>query len=408
MHYHKFIYPLLLVLLSFSAQSQTLETYIATATSNNSEVLAKEKAFEAALQRIPQAKSLADPTLSAGVFVSPVETRVGPQRARVSLSQAFPWFGTLRAQGNAAALEAEAAHKALLLARQTVAYQVAAAYYPLYEWQVQLTLEEDNISQLKQFKEIATAKYENGNGTLSDVLRVDIELEESVTKRDILLEQKTALFTRFNRLLHRADSSEVSLPDTLALPPLPSASVDAAHPALEAIRLQEQAAQARESVAQKAGMPRLGVGVDYVITGQRTDVAAGMADNGKDAWMPHVSVSLPLFRKKYEAAAKEARLSGEMYAQQHEALNNTFHSELENTRFELKKQHQLFGLYQRQISETKRILELEQAAYRNSGEEFEELIRLQLTLLAYRQKQISALTALYTQQARLHYYAAKY
>ena len=112
--------------------AQNLEEYFQIAAENNPGLEAKYKAFEAALERIPQANSLQDPTFSFGYFISPVETRVGPQRARFSLTQMFPWFGTLKASGDVATLNAEAQYQVFLDARHKLYYQVAAAYYPLY------------------------------------------------------------------------------------------------------------------------------------------------------------------------------------------------------------------------------------------------------------------------------------
>ena len=42
-------------------------------------------------------------------MIVPVETRVGPQQRVFSLSQSFPWFGTLGLKESAAAARAEAA-----------------------------------------------------------------------------------------------------------------------------------------------------------------------------------------------------------------------------------------------------------------------------------------------------------
>ena len=88
--------------------TQTLEDYFQIATENNPSLQAQYKDFEAALQKVSQVSSLPDPTFSFGYFISPVETRVGPQRAKFSLSQMFPWFGTLEAQSDAASLMADA------------------------------------------------------------------------------------------------------------------------------------------------------------------------------------------------------------------------------------------------------------------------------------------------------------
>ena len=118
---------------SILANAQSLDEYFKIAAENNPGLQAKYKSFEAAMERVAQVSSLPDPNLSFGYFISPVETRVGPQRARFSLTQMFPWFGTLKAQEDVATLMAEAKYQEFLDARNKLLYQVAAAYYPLYE-----------------------------------------------------------------------------------------------------------------------------------------------------------------------------------------------------------------------------------------------------------------------------------
>ena len=94
--------------------SKTPENYLRIAAEKNPGMQGMYKEYEIALQKAAQVNSLPDPTLSFGYFISPVETRVGPQKAKFSLTQMFPLFGTLKAQGDAAALMAEAKFKAFL------------------------------------------------------------------------------------------------------------------------------------------------------------------------------------------------------------------------------------------------------------------------------------------------------
>ena len=47
------------------------------------------------------------------------------------------------------------------------------------------------------------------------------------------------------------------------------------------------------------GLPMIGVGLDYSIISKR-DVP-GLEMNGQDAIMPMLSVTFPIFRKKYNA-----------------------------------------------------------------------------------------------------------
>jgi outer membrane protein, heavy metal efflux system len=106
---------ILMAMLLYSSMgfAQTLDDYFKIAAENNPGLQAVYKEYEAALQKVPQVSTLPDPVFSFGYFISPVETRVGPQQAKFSLTQMFPWFGTLKAQGDAAALMAEAKYQGL-------------------------------------------------------------------------------------------------------------------------------------------------------------------------------------------------------------------------------------------------------------------------------------------------------
>ena len=287
------------------AQDLTLEDYLAIAAENNPGLQAQYKAFEAALEKIPQAKGLPDPTLSFGYFISPVETRVGPQRARFSLSQMFPWFGTLKASGDVAALKAEAQYQAFLDQKNQLFYQVSASYYPLYELDRWLTLERENAEILESYKTIATTKFENAEGTLVNVLRVDLMLKDATTNIEILEEKQQPLVTTFNKLLNQEEFAPIERPDTLVVmeeaPEVSKDSLFTQNPVLEELEFKIKASEAQEVLAEKQGLPKLGIGLDYVMVGQREDLTPGMSiqDDGQDALMPMVSLSIPLYRGKY-------------------------------------------------------------------------------------------------------------
>ena len=106
---YKFIMGLLFLLISslLSAQ-QELESYLQMAAENNPGLKAKFNSYMAALEVAPQVKALPDPTIAFGYFISPVQTRVGPQQFKISASQMFPWFGTLEAKENVAVQQAKA------------------------------------------------------------------------------------------------------------------------------------------------------------------------------------------------------------------------------------------------------------------------------------------------------------
>jgi len=389
----------------FSGFSQSLEDYFRIGAEQNPGLISKYKAFEAAMQRVDQVNSLADPNLTLGYFVSPVETRVGPQRMRFSLSQAFPWFGTLGAQENVAKLTAEAKYQEFLDARNNLYFQISAAYFPMVELKKTIELEQRNLDVLKKYKEISTIKFENGTGTMVDVLRTELILEDAETNLKLLLEKEIPLRARFNNLLNEPAMKEVTIQENLDLNPVPrnyrKDSLTYSNPRLEALDLQMKASEANQLAIKKQGLPKLGVGVDYVIIDERTDMV--MSDNGKDVLMPMVTMSIPIFRGKYKAAQKEAGLMKEAFALQKDDLENQLTGNYERIAFELRTQAEFLQKYDRQIQLTTQSLELLMRAYSNSGNDYEEVLRMQQELLKYEKQKIEALIKYQISKAELDY-----
>ncbi len=389
--------------------SQSLEDYYKIAAENNPGLQAAFKEYEAALEKVPQVSTLADPTFSFGYFISPVETRVGPQLARFSLIQMFPWFGTLKAQGDAATLTAEARFQNFLDVRNNLFLQVASAYYPLYELNDLMRIEQENISILESYKTISTQKFSNGTGTMVDVLRVDIMLKDAQTNLDILRDKEKSLRTTFNKLLNRPENEMVQISDSLEVEILSDNyrkdSLIASNPKLKALDLKFQASQAAEHAAQKQGLPKLGVGLDYVMVGKRNDMV--VADNGKDILMPMVSVSIPIFRRKYNASVREAQLMQESYTYQKQEAENTLVSEYEMVWFQVRQQLQLLSLYEQQMATSQQSLNLLLTSYGNSGKEFDEVLRMQQQLLKYQKMRATALTQYHIAVEKINYLTSK-
>ena len=394
---------------SILANAQSLDEYFKIAAENNPGLQAKYKSFEAAMERVAQVSSLPDPNLSFGYFISPVETRVGPQRARFSLTQMFPWFGTLKAQEDVATLMAEAKYQEFLDVRNKLFYQVAAAYYPLYELKRLVEIENENISILTSYKDIASVKFQNGKGAMVDVLRVDIMLKDAATNLSILEQKKKPLETRFNTLLNRQEDETIIVQDSLYVENLPLTyrrdSLLTSNPLLDELDLKIKASEAQELAATKQGMPKIGVGLDYVIVGQRTDMS--VLDNGQDVLMPMVTMSLPIFRGKYKAAQKEAQLMQESYALQKEDAVNRLTSTYEMIWFEIQKQLDQIILYEEQIITSQQSLNLLFTAYGNSGKDFEEVLRMQQQILKYQKMKATALSDYNIAIAELDYITAK-
>ncbi len=136
----------------------TLGSYLAHALEQSPEVRAAFSQWKADVHRIARARRLPEPTLSFGYFIRSVETRVGPQRARVGLQQAFPWPTKLSAGADSAAAEAQVAEKKFQSRALAVRRVVTDAYYHLWMIRETRKIHEDHLIVLRGLAETTRAR----------------------------------------------------------------------------------------------------------------------------------------------------------------------------------------------------------------------------------------------------------
>lgn len=401
---------LLLVFLGsgIPASAQQLEEYLKIAADNNPEIKASYARFEAALQRSPQVSGLPDPTLTIGAFGRMMQSDMGAEEAKISLMQMFPWFGTRGAMKEASNLMAEARFQEYLDLRDQVFLKVKTAYAELFLVSRTAALQKENLEILKAYKELALSGLRSGNAPMVNVVKIDIELDAAATEVEILEERLLPLKANFNLLLGLPAGEEVVVQDTLELSlseePALAEGFDE-HPRMQMIQKEKEAYEKQQEVAQKQGMPQLGLGLDYTINSK---TPSGMDDmNGQDAYMPMLSVSLPIFRKKYKAARKEAEFLEEAAEHQQRLQMNELASDYEMARYELSTARKLLELYQRQIKSSEQANELLISAFSNATGNFEEVLDMNQTILLLKMQQIEALVKGFSAQARIDYLFSK-
>ena len=405
----KIIVIVLVLFYGNKGQSQELERYLEIAAENNPKLQSAYTQFEAALLQSPQLASLPDPTLTVSAFGRMIETRLGAQEARFNLMQMFPWFGTLKAKANAADMMAEARFQEYLMMRADLFYEVKKAYAELYELEKTIALKEENLEILDSYRELSLSKFRSGSSSMVNVVRVDIKREEAITEIELEKEALESLKRQFNYLLNRNPEAAVVIQDTLVLHEPEDHALEeidfAAHPELARYDRELEAYEIQAEVAQKDGMPMIGLGVDYSIISKRTDANPPM--NGQDAIMPMFSVSLPIFRKKYRSAEKEAELMQTAAVQNREARENELLEVYEQTRYELSKAHKFLALYDRQIKSSGQANKLLVSGFGNNTEDFEEVLRMNQDILMLNTQKISALKNGFIAQAKLEYLSTK-
>ena len=262
--------------------------------------------------------------IGVGYFVSEPETRTGAQRARFSVSQMLPWFGTITARENYANSMADAQYVDIVIAKRRLALSVSQSYYKLYSIKAKQLILDENIQLLETYERLALTSVEVGNASAVDVLRLQIRQNELVQQKEVLEQDYLAEQTVFNNLLNRDETLEVQVPQELTIPdeePLVSNENLKLNPELLKYDKLYESVEQSEALNQKESAPNIGFGLDYVPVSERPDM--NFSDNGKDIVMPMVSISIPIFNNKYKSVTRQNELKQlEIKSQKEERLNN--------------------------------------------------------------------------------------
>lgn len=394
---------------NYQVSAQTLDAYLKTAAENNPKLKSSYAQFEAAMQRAPQVSSLPDPTLTMSAFGQMIETRVGAQEARFSLTQMFPWFGTLQAKENASILMAEAKFQNYLDIRNQLFFEIKSVYAELYAIEETIHLKDENLTILDSYHELSLSRFKSGNAPMVNVIKVDIQREAAVTEIELLEDIRKPLETRFNLILNREPEIAIQIQDTLIFKNdqilVNSKNLFENHPSVTGLEKQKESYEMQQIVAQKEGLPMVGLGINYSIISKRTDANPEM--NGQDAIMPMLTVTLPIFRKKYRAAKKEAEFMASSMEQQQEAQKNELQSAYEMTLYDLKKAEQLIALYEKQLVSSGQANKLLISGFSNSIIDFEEVLQMNQDILMLQTQKVEAIKNGFTADAKLDYLISK-
>ncbi len=385
-----------------TSEAQSVEHFLQIAAENNPEIQSAYSEFEAALQKSSQVSSLPDPTLTVSAFGRMMETRLGSQEARFSLMQMFPWFGSLSAKANSADLMAEAKFQEYLDTREKVFMKVKNAYADIFEVAGTIAVKNDNFEILDSYRDLTLNRFEAGNAPMVNVVKVDIQKDEAEIEIEILKEKLETRKDQLRFLLNYSGNKELLVQDTLIVnfENFKDQDFDD-HPKVAMVQKKADAYRNDELVAEKSGLPNLGVGLDYSIISKRTD--ANPENNGQDAIMPMVSISLPIFRKKYKAQKEEERLMAKASEQQKQAIENELKSEFSLAKYQLKKAEKLLSLYSSQIEKSNQANELLISGFSNANSDFQEVLQMNSDILMFKIQYVSALAQAYKAAAKLEY-----
>ncbi len=402
---------ILLIFLSWNwlHAQDPLESYLKTAAENNPGLKAKFNDYLAALEKVPQVGSLPDPQLAFAYFIQPIETRNGPQDFRISATQMFPWFGTLKAKENASIEQAKALYEVFEENKSKLFNEVKANWYNLYFNNKATAITMENIEILNTFKKLAIVKVEADQVSAVDQYRIEMEINDLENQLALLRDKQQVLKVSFNNLLNSEDNEVIAFPnelwstDILYTKDAVLDSIQLKNHQLLSIDIQKSALAFKKQVAKKQGAPTFSLGIDYV--------SIGKGDNnlsGKNAIaFPKVGLSIPLYRNKYKSMVQEVIY--QETAKEYERVDkvNVLETVFENAWKDYRDAHRRIELFDKQLTIAKKSLKILETEYAYANKNFEEILRMERRMLKYNLELEKARTDKQAAVAFIHYLMGK-
>jgi cobalt-zinc-cadmium efflux system outer membrane protein len=365
-----------------------VETVVAYALANNPEIQATRYRARSIAARVPQAASLPDPELMTTTFLRAMETVDGPQEFMLSVSQRFPWFGKLPLRSQVAYHDAMAAYAEAMTAELKVVEQVKRAYYEIYYLQRAVEVIRALQPRIKDVVEITKTKYENSQAGLESVYQAQTELSNLSIRLVELEQDKREAQARLAALLHLPPQARIDAAarfDRTRVTHTARLLVDLAEsytPELDARRREISRDRASVALARREYWPDLTVGFDWIQIGSK-----GMSPmaTGEDSYSLDMGINLPLYRRRLDAAVREAQYNSARSARQYAAALDEVRREVVELYAQFSKHHQVLEILSAEIvPRAEQTLDLSITAYDVGKLPFEQLIRNYRDLLDYR------------------------
>jgi len=357
---------------------------------HNPDVAAMHARWQEATARAGVADALPDPQLSVGLYLQEVETRVGPQQARLGISQALPWKGKRKLKADMASADAEALHNQYENLRVHLFSRFKQWTYELLYLNQAIGVTRQHVDLLTEWEALMEARYTTDSAGLSDWIRVQVEMDRLKDRLASLQAARGPVAAELNRMLNRPVMSEFELPQgfDVTVPEQVDVSTETLVPSTLRFNFELQALdnvvdRKKQNIAlsKKDFFPDFTVGMDFIQTG--SSPVPGVEGSGKDPVILKFGMSIPLNRKKYrqlETAASRGYIAA---TKNRVSRQNELTARLALVAFQYEDAVRKLQLYRdKLIPDTRDSLDVTVRAYEAGGDGFLDIIDTERTLLA--------------------------
>ena len=233
----------------------------------------------------------------------------------------------------------------------------------------------------------------NSSSGMADILRIQIEMAELDNNIESISSEIEAEKARFNKLLNRSASVGIVVPDIINIIPfhfdeeMIKELIRLQNPMLAMYSEEANAHDAMAEMNRKMGYPMFGVGIQYMLIGKSSNGMVMPDMNGNDMVMPMLSVSIPIFRKKYDSAQKESILLKRASEENYINTLNILEAEFYLLKHRLDDALRKIELYRKQANLTGTTYELVVKEFAAGKGDLSDAIQIQRQLLDYQLKE---------------------
>lgn len=388
------IFLFALLLFGWSSQGQQLETFIEEAIGNNPDIQAVEKQHAISTERISEVNTLPNTEFSGGYMIGKEMPMM--QQGEFSVMQMLPWFGTLSAREQYAKAMADADFVEIEIAKRKIEMAVSQSYYRLYEIAKKQEVLDSNMELLQVYERMALTSVEVGQASAVSVLRLQMRQNELRERKLVLEQDYEAEMTSFNKIMNREEIANISVVDSLTVPEN-DVEIDfdtlKLHPELMKFEHLNNVVSQADFLNKKESAPEFGVGMEYMLFNEAPDML-----------MPMVSISIPIFNKKYKSITRQNKLRYDALNIQKQASQNTLISELQTAIRNRNAARIRLETQDKNLKQAKDANEILLKNYETGTIDFREVLDVQELQLQFQINKIEAIGDYFKQTSIIDYY----
>lgn len=366
-------------------RSADLQALIDEALRDNPEILAAQKRYEAATQRPRQQASLPDPNVTLGYNSNgnPLPftgvDRYPNSYVGLSVTQAFPYPGKRRLQGEISSKSAEAELEQYRAAQRLIILRVSQAYYRFQHTFSTLEVLDRNRALLQTLLKTIETRYSVGKASQQEALRTQTQLTILETQRVQVENDRRTRQAEINSILNRALDTEIAAPPPHEFHPqshsLEDLETSALYTAPELRRDQKliERSQLALNLAHKNFYP------DYALTGGYYYVGSMPA-----MYLIRADVTLPLRLSRRRAEVTEASEKIAEARHEYTAATQSINYQIEEAYLAAETAGKLATLYlETAIPQAQLTLQSSLNSYENGAGDFTSVFMNQLAVTDY-------------------------